>query len=96
VSNNLGSKDNPFTHKSQGDACYKLCKCAECGVVRQCTPNFDFYDSAYRRDDGLVCENCSNALMYSGAPIVRDIGGTKSGLDDKPVWVRPIRQAGGA
>lgn len=34
----------------------KLCKCKDCGKVRRCTPNFDFY---IKKDgDLLQCESC--------------------------------------
>lgn len=69
----LGTKENPYTHHSQGGACYKHCKCIECDIVEKCTPNFDFYNSAYRYDDGLVCKNCFNSQMHSNKPTVRNI-----------------------
>ena len=72
--NNLGTRRNPLTHESQGDGCYKYCRCAECGIVAKATPHFDFYESAFRHDDALVCEPCfmAKALCRTSKP-VRDL-----------------------
>lgn len=91
---NLGTKENPVTHWSQGGAQHKYCKCAECGVVRKCTPSFDFYNSAYRSDDGLVCENCQNSFMHNQAATVRDITPTEMPRISAPTWVRSVKPKG--
>lgn len=48
-----------ITHASNEPHGYKLCKCSECGVVRHCVPEFDFYVREGQPDNGpLVCEAC--------------------------------------
>ena len=34
----------------------KICKCCRCGIVRRCSPDFDFY--AKEDGDPLFCEIC--------------------------------------
>lgn len=37
------------------------CRCSVCGVVRQCTPDFDFY--ATEDDSPLICHDCFFPLV---------------------------------
>lgn len=49
-----------LTRASEGDRCYRLCRCAGCGKVSRCTPHNDFYnDLPGRSPDLLFCESCT-------------------------------------
>ncbi len=39
----------------------QLCRCSVCGMIRQCTPNFDFY--AVRGGAPLICHDCFYLLV---------------------------------
>lgn len=50
---------------------YKQCKCGQCGTVRECVPNFDFY-TLEGDDDGLLqCENCFRDHMRNIAKLIQ-------------------------
>jgi hypothetical protein len=56
-SETYGPIERIVTHDRPGeDRGMRLCRCSVCGMVRLCTPDFDFY----ARDPGgpLVCHNC--------------------------------------
>lgn len=59
---NLGTDQNPITKESEGERCYKVCRCCLCGTTRVCSPRFDFY-STDRSGDLLECEDCFNQKL---------------------------------
>jgi hypothetical protein len=58
-----------FTHDSDGERGWEKCQCVECKIVAVCTPGFDFYVSAHRTDDALVCEPCAFRSMFGNREI---------------------------
>lgn len=48
--------EEPITHGGTKRG-YKQCKCSKCGIVSQCTPNFDFYTTT-DPNGPLLCERC--------------------------------------
>lgn len=45
------------------DRRFRKCKCAECGIIAQCTPAFDFYVRGMKSSEAppatpIVCEAC--------------------------------------
>jgi hypothetical protein len=50
--------------KNGSDIRYSICKCANCGVVRQCTPDFDFYKTELFPGK-LLCENCFKEIVLN-------------------------------
>ncbi|MFL5345638.1 MAG: hypothetical protein ACJ8AT_12630 [Hyalangium sp.] len=56
-----GRIERILTHASPGESRgRRLCRCAGCGVVRRCTPDFDFYETSPRSP--LLCFNCLSGL----------------------------------
>ncbi len=47
----------PITHGGT-DRGYKLCKCAKCGVERECTPAHDFFTYGDDLTGPLYCGHC--------------------------------------
>jgi hypothetical protein len=62
--------------KSGNDIRYTICKCAKCEVVRQCTPDFDFYKTDLF-PGALLCENCFKIICKTLALI----------FDESPEWI---------
>ncbi len=48
-----------LTHATEEERCWKQCKCSKCGIIAQCTPDFDFYTPFNSPDSPLVCERCT-------------------------------------
>lgn len=46
-----------LTHRTEPQG-YRLCKCAKCGIIRRCTPSFDFYVNGGDETLALWCETC--------------------------------------
>lgn len=62
--------------KSGNDIRYSICKCAKCGIVRQCTPDFDFYKTVLFPGK-LICEECFRdsiqvAFETADGPVTKD------------------------
>lgn len=47
----------PITHDGP-DRCWKICKCAGCGMEAVCTPSLDFYTLPDDPTKLLYCERC--------------------------------------
>ena len=45
------------------DVRYLWVTCGRCGVKKQCTPDFDYYETPLWPGEGLVCENCMEMLV---------------------------------
>lgn len=62
-----GSEGEPITHgtRDTSDRCYKMCRCAKCGAVAQCTPGFDFFGD---EDQPLLCSDCCGAYGANNLP----------------------------
>ena len=54
----------PITHGGT-DYGYKLCKCAKCGVERECTPSQDFYTLGDDDTGPLHCFKCFWEIGFS-------------------------------
>lgn len=53
--------DEPLVTRCLGsprDICYKKCQCWRCGIIRRCTPSFDFYVESEDAQRRLCCEKC--------------------------------------
>jgi len=57
------------------DRAFKMCECAECKTVSECTSNNDFYTIPQRADNLLYCESC---MMK----IAKETTGTQSAMYD--------------
>jgi hypothetical protein len=57
-----GRIERILTYASPGESRgMRLCRCAGCGVVRRCTPEFDFYETSPRSP--LLCFECLQGLL---------------------------------
>ena len=48
---------------SKEDLRYKIITCAKCGMTRECTPKFDYYETHLWPGEGLVCEICFHYMI---------------------------------
>jgi hypothetical protein len=58
--------------KKTVDIRYSICKCANCEVVRQCTPDFDFYKTELF-PGRLLCENCFKEIVLNNEGLKNEI-----------------------
>lgn len=40
---NVENEKEPIATKANDERKFRLCRCGQCGLVRRCTPLFDFY-----------------------------------------------------